>query len=149
MSLQVTISLFSEVLFSCCLLTDWALVLMVQCTVWVFSVMQVHFTVYLFDIVSHHFTFLCGPLLMLSSYWLSSGPYGTMFSISVQCNASKFYSLFVLLFIFSNSNSKLNLLQYQKEGPKLHFELFIVQLNTFGYSNIRQIIIQSSQLYHI
>ena len=30
---QVTISLFTDVLFLCCLLTDWDLVLIVQCTV--------------------------------------------------------------------------------------------------------------------
>ena len=33
---------------------------------------------------------------MLSSYSLSSGPYSTMYSISVQLNAGTFYSLFVL-----------------------------------------------------
>ena len=46
-----------------------------------------------------------------------------MHSLDVQCNACKFYSLFVLLFIFSNPKPKPNLLHYQKESPKLHFEL--------------------------
>ena len=32
---------------------------------------------------------------MLPSYSLSSGPYSTIYSISVQCNAGTFYSLFV------------------------------------------------------
>merc|ERR1711954_352733 len=49
LSSQVTISLFSEVLFSCCLLTDRAFILMVQCTVKVYSVMQVRFIVCLFE----------------------------------------------------------------------------------------------------
>ena len=47
--LKVTISFFFEVLFLCCLLTDCALVLMVQCTVQLCSIMHAHFTVCLFD----------------------------------------------------------------------------------------------------
>ena len=47
--LWVTISLFCEVLLLCCLLTDWAHYLVVQCTVQLYSVMHVHFTVCLFD----------------------------------------------------------------------------------------------------
>ena len=45
----VTISLFSEVLFPCFLLIDWAPVLMVQCTVQLYSVMHVHFEICFFD----------------------------------------------------------------------------------------------------
>ena len=74
---------------------------------------------------------------------------GTMYSSNVLCNACNFYSLFVWLSIFSNPNPKPNLLQYQKESPKLHFGLSIVQLNSFWNLNIQQIIIQSSQLFHI
>ena len=47
--LLVTISLSFEVLFLWWLLTDWALVLMVQCAVQLYSVMHVHYTVCLFD----------------------------------------------------------------------------------------------------
>ena len=71
-----------------------------------------------------------------------------MYSLNVQCNACKFYSVFVLLFIFSSPKPKPNLLQYQKESPKLHFGVIIVQLNCFGNLNITQIIIKSSQLIH-
>ena len=97
---------------------------------------------------SHHITFLWGSLPLLPSNWLSFSPYGTMYSVIVQCNACTFYSLLVLLFIFSNTNSKPNLLQYQKESHKLHFGLCIFQLNSFDNLNITQIIIQSSQLIH-
>ena len=37
---------FSEVLFLCCLLTDWALVLMEQCRALLYCVMHVNFTVF-------------------------------------------------------------------------------------------------------
>ena len=93
-------------------------------------------------------TFLWCPLPMLPSKWLSFCPFGTMYILNIQCNACKFYSLFVWLFIFSNPKPAPNLLQYQKKSPKLHFEMFIVQLNSFGNLNITQIIIQSSQLIH-
>ena len=58
-----------------------------------------------------------------------------MHSLDVQCNVCKFYSFFVLLFIFSNPKPKPNLLQYQKESPKLHFGLCIFQLNSFENLN--------------
>ena len=45
--------------------------------------------------VSHHFTFMSGPLPLVSSNLLSSGPSGTMYSTSVQRNACIFQSLFV------------------------------------------------------
>ena len=41
-------------------------------------------------LISHRFTFLLGPP-MLSSNWLSSGSYGTMCCLSVQCNACTYY----------------------------------------------------------
>ena len=47
--LVVTISLSSEVHFLCFLLSVWALVLMVQCKVQLYSVMHVHLTVCLYD----------------------------------------------------------------------------------------------------
>ena len=47
--LYVTISLSCEVLFLFCLLTNWALVLIVQCTIQFYSVMHTNFTVFLFD----------------------------------------------------------------------------------------------------
>merc|ERR1712081_162984 len=99
-------------------------------------------------LMSHHITFLSGPLPMLPSNLPNFCPYVTMYSLNVQCNACKFYSLFVLLSIFSNPKPKPNLLQCQKENPKLHFGLCIVQLNSFGNTNIRQIIIQRSQPIH-
>ena len=43
---QVNISLFTDVLFLCCLPTDWDLVLIVQCTVKLDSVMHVHFSLF-------------------------------------------------------------------------------------------------------
>ena len=43
-------------------------------------------------LTSHHFSFLWGPLLILPSYWLSSGHYSTMYSISVQCKVSTLVS---------------------------------------------------------
>ena len=42
------------------------------------------------------------------------------------------------------SNQQANLLQYQKESPKLHFGLFVVHLNSFGNLTITLIIIHSS-----
>ena len=49
-------------------------------------------------LVEHeNINFLWGSPPMLSSNWLSSGPYGTMYCVSVQCNACTYYSLFVWL----------------------------------------------------
>ena len=45
--------------------------------------------------------------------------------------------------MFSKPNPKPNLRQYQKESPKLYFGLFIVILNTFGNSNIQQILFRA------
>ena len=50
-------------------------------------------------LISHHFTFLWGSPPMFSSNWLRSGPYGTMYCVSVQCNACTYYSLFVWLLV--------------------------------------------------
>ena len=57
-------------------------------------------------LISHHLTFLWGPLPMLPSNWLSSGPYGTMNSVSVQSNAFAFYTLFVWLMILSKPKKR-------------------------------------------
>ena len=58
---------------------------------------------------SHHFTFLWGPPFMLPFNWLSSCPYGKMYSVIVQCNSCTFYSFFVWLMIWSKSKPKIYL----------------------------------------
>ena len=58
------------------------------------------------NIIFHHFTFLWGPLPLMCSNWLSSGPYGKMYSTSVQCNAYTFYRLIVWVIKMPKPKSK-------------------------------------------
>ena len=52
--------------------------------------------------MSRIFISLCGPVSILPSSLLSSGPYGTMYSVIILCNTCTSYSFFVWLMIFSN-----------------------------------------------
>ena len=60
-------------------------------------------------LISHHFIFLWGSPLILPSNWLSSCPYGTMYSVFVLCNAFTFYSLFVWSVITSKPKANVYL----------------------------------------
>ena len=56
---------------------------------------NIHIPNHFSNMLIHHFTFLWRPLPLLSSNWLSSGSFGTMYSTIVQCNACTYWSLFV------------------------------------------------------
>ena len=81
-------------------------------------------------LTSQHFTFLWGCLLILPSYWLSFGPYGTMYSISAQCNAGTFYSLFVWVMILTKPQPKIYFREKLKEDKKTLHQILIVLLFT-------------------
>ena len=90
-----------------------------------------HLSIFL---TSHHFTFLWGPLPMLPSNWLSSSPYGTMYSLNVQCNAGIFYSLLGGLIILRNPKSNIYLREISKRrGKALSFtsNCLLVYINLF------------------
>ena len=75
-------------------------------------------------LLNHHFTLLWGPLPLLSSDWLSTGPYGTMYSVIVQCIACIFYSLFVWSMILSKPKLKLILTSIIQIKPLKQFIVF-------------------------
>ena len=81
-------------------------------------------------LTSHHFTFLWGPLLILSSYSLSYGPYSKMYSISVPLNAVTFCSLFV--WYCKSLNQRYTSKQKSKEDKKPLHLIWNVLLFTFA-----------------
>ena len=71
---------------------------------------------------------------MLPSNWLSSGPYGTMYSISVHYNACSFYSLFV--WYRQSLNQRYTSGRKPKEDKKpLHWILIVLLFTLTEFDN--------------